>query len=53
MSKNGLFRIGIGSKIPFEYSEVTKKLDKIGLINIPIGLGVLFDVDMTFGKVGK
>ncbi len=23
------------------------------LIQIPIGVGVLFDVDMTFGKIGK
>jgi hypothetical protein len=50
---NGLVWIGIVSKIPFDDSEVTTKLDKIGLIQIPVGVGVLFDVDMTFGKVGK
>jgi hypothetical protein len=50
---NGLVLIGISSKIPFDDSEVTTKLDKIGLMKIPIWVGVLFDVDMTFGKVGK
>ncbi len=50
---NDITRIGISSKIPFDDSEVTTKLDKIGLIKIPIGVGVLFDVDRTFGKVGK
>jgi hypothetical protein len=45
---NDLVRIGISSKIPFDDSEVTTKLDKIGLIKIPIGVGVLFNVNMTF-----
>jgi hypothetical protein len=50
---NGQVRIGVISKIPFDDSEVTTKLDKIRLIKIPIGVGVLFNVDMTFGKVRK